>query len=95
MATRACLETWLAGNIPFSFINPNRKGVAMTQEPNSQDLSESRRQEIFLALVHSQDEGTDVAASRTLMAQRFGVSEAQVRQIEREGLEKQWPPLEQ
>lgn len=44
--------------------------------------------------MHAQDHGTDVADSRKLMVQRFGVSEGQVRQIEREGMEYQWPPLE-
>jgi hypothetical protein len=28
-----------------------------------------------------------------LVAQRFGVGEAQVRRIEREGLDNDWPPL--
>jgi hypothetical protein len=34
-----------------------------------------------------------VARSRTLVAERFGVSAQQVRDIEREGLAGQWPPL--
>jgi DNA-directed RNA polymerase specialized sigma subunit len=35
----------------------------------------------------------DVSRSRKLVVQRFGVSESQVGQIEREGLKLQWPPL--
>lgn len=66
----------------------------MTQGPNDQELTEDRRKEIFLALVDAQDHEVDVTASRNLMVQRFGVSEIQVRQIEREGMENQWPPLE-
>ena len=55
--------------------------------------TEDRRKELFLALVDAQDHEMSVAQSRTLMAQQFGVSESQVRQIEREGMELEWPPL--
>jgi hypothetical protein len=34
-----------------------------------------------------------VTQSRRAIAERFGVSEAQVRTIEREGLDGDWPPL--
>ena len=64
----------------------------MSQE-KEHELPEDRRKEIFIALVDAQDHGTDVAGSRKLMVQRFGVSEGQVRQIEREGMDNQWPPL--
>lgn len=60
---------------------------------NSQLLSEDSRREIFLALVDAQDHEMDVNQSRTMVVERFGVSESQVRQIEREGLDRQWPPL--
>src|SRR5262245_41632994 len=65
----------------------------MTQDTGNDQLSEDRRKEIFLALVDAQDHEMDVGQSRKLMIQRFGVNERQVRQIEREGLECQWPPL--
>ena len=58
-----------------------------------QGLSEERRKEIFLALVEAQDSVMTVAQSRMAMAERFGVTESQVRQIEREGLDNAWPPL--
>ena len=61
----------------------------MSDEP----LPEPRRKEIFLALVEAQDRKMSPAASRKLVAWRFGVSEGQVRQIEQEGLDKEWPPL--
>ena len=66
----------------------------MTEDTGDQQLTETRRKEIFLALVDAQDHGTDVAGSRRIMVQRFGVSEGQVLQIEREGMDNQWPPLE-
>lgn len=56
-------------------------------------LPEDRRKEVFLALVEAQDGETGVPQSRTLVAQRFGLTEQQVRDIEREGLDREWPPL--
>ena len=61
----------------------------MTDEP----LQGPRREEIFLALVEAQDRKVSPAASRKLVAWRLGVSEGQVREIEQEGLDKEWPPL--
>jgi len=65
----------------------------MSQHDAANQLSEPRRQEIFLALVDAQDHETPVPESRTLIATRFGISEGEVRRIEREGLENNWPPL--
>jgi hypothetical protein len=65
----------------------------MTRDNDSEQLSEDRRKEIFLAVVDAQDHDMDVAQSRRVVVQRFGVSESQVRQIEREGMDRQWPPL--
>jgi hypothetical protein len=56
-------------------------------------LPESRRKEIFLALVEAQDNEMSPAESRSAVAERFGVSEGRVREIEREGLDNDWPPL--
>lgn len=56
-------------------------------------LPEPRRKELFLALVEAQDHGMSPAESRKVVAERFGVSDGQVRQIEREGLDNDWPPL--
>ncbi len=55
--------------------------------------AESQRKEIFLALVDAQDREIAVEQSRREVAELFGVSENQVRTIEREGLDKHWPPL--
>ena len=49
--------------------------------------------EIFQALVETQDQEVGVAKSRQIVADRFGVSETQVKQIEEEGLDHEWPPL--
>jgi hypothetical protein len=62
--------------------------------PNAeQTLTEDRRKDIFHALVDSQDRGTTVPESRREIARQFGVSEQQVQEIEREGLNLNWPPL--
>jgi DNA-directed RNA polymerase specialized sigma subunit len=65
----------------------------VAQGKEMEELSEETRKEIFLALVEVQDQGTGVAQSRKEIAERFGVSETQVRQIEAEGINGQWPPL--
>jgi hypothetical protein len=65
----------------------------MTHDPSDAQLPEDRRKEVFLALVDAQDQAMDVAQSRALITQRFGVSPNQLRRIEREGIEGQWPPL--
>jgi hypothetical protein len=57
------------------------------------ELPESVRKEIFLALVEAQDHEMSVSQSRKLISDKFAVSDTQLRQIEREGLDKEWPPL--
>ena len=64
----------------------------MAQQKEEQ-LSEERRKEIFAALVDAQDHEMNVPQSRKLIAERFGLSDATIRQIEREGVDEQWPPL--
>jgi hypothetical protein len=54
---------------------------------------ELRRQAIFLALVHAQDRGVPVPESRREVMARFGLGEAEVMAIEREGMDNGWPPL--
>ena len=56
-------------------------------------LPEDRRKEIFLALVEAQDGEMTVAQSREAVSQRFDLTAQEVRLIEREGLDRQWPPL--
>jgi hypothetical protein len=65
----------------------------MAQGNGEESLPEDRRKEIFLALVDAQDQALGVEQSRRLIAERFSVTESQVRRIEREGLDQQWPPL--
>jgi hypothetical protein len=55
--------------------------------------AEDLRKTVLLALVEAQDHGMDVVQSRKLTIERFSVSDAQLREIEREGLDRHWPPL--
>lgn len=61
----------------------------------SRRLSIQRRQEIFQDLVDIQDslEPMDVRRSYEMITEKHEITQAQLRQIENEGLEKQWPPL--
>ena len=69
------------------------RDIPMSHDNGEELLAEDRRKEIFLAIVDAQDKQMDVPQSRKLVIQRFGVSENQVRLIEREGMDRQWPPL--
>ena len=62
-------------------------------ERGANHLPEPQRQDLFRALVEAQDGGMSVQESRRYVAERFGVTEGQVRQVEREGMDNDWPPL--
>jgi len=61
----------------------------------SDTLPLERRREVFLALVTAQDGGLSVLASREKVATEQGVSAKELLRIEKEGLQHQWPPLEE
>jgi hypothetical protein len=56
-------------------------------------LTIPQKQEIFHALVTTQDLVSNVRKSYELVTDKFQISEEQLKQIEDEGLEKEWPPL--
>jgi len=56
-------------------------------------IPEDRRKEAFKALVEAQDRRVSVPDSRKEVASRYDMTEADVKAIEREGVEKGWPPL--
>ena len=57
-------------------------------------LTIQQRQEIFQALVATQDLNLmSVGESRQHIEKQFDITDSQLRQIEDEGLEKEWPPL--
>jgi hypothetical protein len=56
-------------------------------------LTLQQRREIFHTLVLTQDMVANVPRSRQIVTEKYDITEAQLRQIEEEGLEKEWPPL--
>jgi len=57
-------------------------------------LRQQQRQEIFHALVLTHHLGVmTVPQSREHVTKQFEISDTQLRQIEEEGLDKEWPPL--
>ena len=56
-------------------------------------MDEDQRKAIFQAVVEAQDAGMPVVDARKTVAKQFGVSEAEVRRIEEEGVKDEWPPL--
>jgi membrane carboxypeptidase/penicillin-binding protein len=74
---------------------PSHAEKAMTQRKTEEALPETRRKEIFSALVDYQEQMAElnVAQSRKVIAEKFGISDSQLKKIEREGIDEQWPPL--
>jgi hypothetical protein len=69
------------------------EGEAMQRDVAEKILSEERRKDIFAALVEAQDQKMTVDESHKEVAKRFGLRLSQVRKIEQEGLDNDWPPL--
>jgi hypothetical protein len=66
----------------------------MSPQRSSEELPEERRMEIYQALADEQDLYEFTAEqARKRVAGRFGISEARLWEIEREGREKLWPPF--
>jgi len=59
-------------------------------------LTLQQRKEIFSSLVAAQDTGTmTVPESKQYVIKQFKISDVQLRQIEEEGLDKNWPPIDE
>ena len=56
-------------------------------------LTQQQKQEIFKDLVMTQDVVMNVRKSYQMVTEKFEITDAQLRQIEDEGLDKEWPPL--
>jgi hypothetical protein len=65
----------------------------IVRSSDDKEIAEHRRKAIFRAMVDAQDQKLGVTESRRLIAKRFGLTEGQIRRIEQEGLDQQWPPL--
>jgi hypothetical protein len=57
-------------------------------------LTIKERKDIFRSLVSTQDTGLiSVPESVQQVSKQFEITETQLRQIQEEGIEKEWPPL--
>jgi hypothetical protein len=56
-------------------------------------LTLKQRKSIFQALVKAQDQGAGVLESKKKIAAQFHITKEQLDLIEKEGVEKDWPPL--
>ena len=65
----------------------------MVQASTTNSLPLQRRMELFHRLVLAQDYGMSTAEAREMLFHLYGLDETQVVQIEREGVENDWPPL--
>ena len=75
-------------------MRPPRRHRRTRLDPKTPEpLTVDQKQKIFKALVDSQDGGMTVGASRAELAKSYSLSMDQVVEIEREGLDNQWPPL--
>jgi hypothetical protein len=96
----AFLSFWGPASVPSSLggdhlILRNQPGEFVMAKPEvEKPLVEADRRAIFLALVEAQDVGDNVLQSRKAIAGRFKISQQLVCQIETEGLDAGWPPLE-
>jgi hypothetical protein len=58
-------------------------------------LTVQQKKEIFRTLVNTQDLGLmSVTESLQHVAQQYQITDAQIRQLQDEGIEKEWPPLD-
>jgi hypothetical protein len=59
-------------------------------------LTVQQRKEVFRVLVETQDSGAmTVPQSLQHVSKQFEITEALVRQIQEEGIDKEWPPLDE
>jgi len=58
-----------------------------------QSLPESDRRTIFAELVALQDARLSVRDSRRHVREKYSLTDAQLRRIEEEGCDEEWPPL--
>ena len=60
---------------------------------STKTLTVKQRKSIFHVLVETQDQGVPVQESKSKVAAKYHLTREQLDLIEKEGLEKDWPPL--
>ena len=85
--------------LAFIFIAPHfidfkdQPGEQLSHPTQAVVTAEGKLYQVDAALVDAQDHDMPVDLSRKVVSERFGVGEGEVRRIEREGLDNDWPPL--
>jgi hypothetical protein len=79
--------------MPIEGMSRFQGGEMVLDSTTTVDLPEPRRKELFRLLVVAQDYAMTVPEARKMLCDLFGLMEAQVLRIEREGLDGKWPPL--
>ena len=61
---------------------------------STKSLTVQQRKSIFLALVSAQDSGAAIPESKKNVAKEYAITKEQLDLIEKEGVDKEWPPLD-
>ena len=69
------------------------QGMRMRNSLTRDSYPKQKRQEVFQALVVLQDDGMSWKDSRYAICKRFSITSAALLDIEREGINDDWPPL--
>jgi parallel beta-helix repeat protein len=88
-----CLARYAVDEEGWAAREEDEADEAAEHDDGGAHLSEMRRKEVFAALVRAQDQGLAIPESRREVTRRFGLSEDELRAIEQEGLDHEWPPL--
>jgi hypothetical protein len=78
-------------------MNPFEGMPDSSNDPIESEISPNTHpdpKEVFRVLVHLQDRGETVEISRARVVAQFGITPAELTDIEREGISGNWPPLE-
>jgi hypothetical protein len=92
---RVMLPSLAKGSLRLVFLLRSERNCEPAQEETmaSKRLTIPQRKEIFQALVATQDMVHNVRKSYEVITEKFEITESQLKQIEDEGLDKEWPPL--
>lgn len=67
--------------------------LLLAESASPKKLTLDQRRRVFRELVTAQDAQVGVTASRQQVMTEFGLEEDQLKAIEEEGIDKEWPPL--
>lgn len=71
----------------------SKAALLLAEDNPAKKFSLDQRRRIFLDLVSAQDAHVAVAVSRQTVMSEHGLTDEQLKAIEEEGIDKEWPPL--